>query len=221
MKKVLVLATCMVLLLAGAVQAATLTLGSHVTWINSTMDGTNVTVGGGSFDFATWTETGGTPTTFDFIYCVDFFNHISLNGIYGNAAATSTGVVNGTTIHNAEQVAWLLDTYGTGGNGVQAYALQAAIWHVIYDGSPDAGHLYTIWNISGTSDDAAVELYNTMLLALGSNTSDVSRYLWITPNGTTNNVQGQVASVPEPGTMILLGIGLIGMASFGRKKFRK
>lgn len=39
-----------------------------------------------------------------------------------------------------------------------------------------------------------------------------------------NNVQGQVASVtpvPEAGTMILLGTGLIGLAGYGRKRFRK
>jgi hypothetical protein len=36
-----------------------------------------------------------------------------------------------------------------------------------------------------------------------------------------NNPLNTVAPVPEPGTMMLLGSGLVGMAIWGRKKFRK
>jgi hypothetical protein len=38
-------------------------------------------------------------------------------------------------------------------------------------------------------------------------------------NNTTPN--GQPTSVPEPGTIILVGIGLLGLAGYGRRKFIK
>lgn len=217
MKKVLVLATCMVLLLAGAAQAGVLQLGDDYTSIHGIWGSSHETWGGGSFEPSSW---NGTPL--EFVYCVDALHSLSSSG-YNSASATTTGVVNGSLVHNAGQVAWLLDHFGTAGNGDEAYALQAAIWHVIYEGA--GRHGTDKYNIDRTEHLDAVDLYDTMLLALGSKTADISGYLWITPGGNNcEKQQGLVASirsVPEPGTFFLLGSGLLGLVAVGRKKFCK
>lgn len=205
MKKLLGLATCVVLLLAGAAQADTLQLGSHYTPIHFTYGGAKYE-GGGSFDLSKW---NGAPLTF--IYCVDLSHYISLNGVYGSATATSTGFVNGAFINNAGRVAWLLDNYGRGGNDYRAYALQAAIWHVIYGGTFDIGRGF---------NTNAEHLYDSMLADLGTKDGNISSYLWITPYtplaGKNNWVQGQVAFVPEAGALLLFGTGLVGLVGYRR-----
>ncbi|MBU0988167.1 MAG: PEP-CTERM sorting domain-containing protein [Proteobacteria bacterium] len=38
---------------------------------------------------------------------------------------------------------------------------------------------------------------------------------------TTSQINDGVYPVPEPATLILIGSGLVGLAGFGRKKFKK
>jgi hypothetical protein len=126
MKKLFVLTACIVLLSAAISQADTLTLGGNFSHINSVVNGGQKTEGGGSIDVSYLDG-----RKLDYLYCVDLFTTVYVPGTYGATTVTSTGEINGGMINNMEEVAWLLKTYATGGQGENAMALQAAIWEVI------------------------------------------------------------------------------------------
>jgi hypothetical protein len=58
-------------------------------------------------------------------------------------------------------------------------------------------------------------------LVLGQIDTDWVRHILDREDGFKGKCGPDQTTVPEPATMILLGIGLIGLAGYGRNKFRK
>ncbi|EMS80582.1 PEP-CTERM sorting domain-containing protein [Desulfotignum phosphitoxidans] len=157
-------------------------------------------------------------------YCVDLENLIYQKSY----DVTLNPVTLGSSTYGSNnylQAAWLMDKYSAeaSGNIKKVSGLQLAIWDAIYgegftNNEPTAtfgtiGHYYNGYYTSlsdETWDDA-------MWSSLGYNYA-------VTTYGGSNNVQQllvQLDPVPEPATMLLLGMGIAGLGAAGRKRFKK
>lgn len=217
MKLLLVVALSLVICLPGMAQA-------------DTVDLSQITNGYTPINYQ-WTPTGGSQTTgqggggsfspvylngvlLSYVYCVDLFTDVYAAS-YPVTTVNTAGNIYGNPLSTAGQVAWLLSQYGTAGNSDEAWALQAAIWHVV------ESNLGTFVPVGTTNQ---MNLYNSYLTALGSNTGNVSDFLWISPgaldHGNLVYYQGLVAAAadaPIPGAVWLFGSGLAGLGLLRRK----
>jgi len=212
-KKAYILVACILCFWVASAQAELLKLGGSFTQpIYLLENGVPMKPdGGGSID----------PSYLDgkllaYLYCVEPYTLVYASSDYNNTMVTTDGKIHGAPIQAAGQIAWLLSHYGTGGQGEQAYALQAAIWHLVEP---------KLTIDPGRSTLNEVNLYTNYLTALGDETGNVNNFIWLSPgvSGSNTIYQGLVgpgSHTPIPAAVWLFGSGLIGLVGL-RRKFTK
>jgi hypothetical protein len=216
--------------------------GPYSTGINMLLNGTTVqSLAGGSIDGSLLNG-----QQLPYVYCVDIPDTVVEGADYPQTIVTNNGYVNydGTgeaaqtsPLPNAGEVAWLLDTYGTAGQGPAAMALQAAIWTAIYSDTSNTytnGESFVLDPDSSVNSQTLINDYNADIAgltteignaggaaALNNNAQLLATVRWISPNdGSITVYQGLVTAAPEPTAIFLLCIfmSILGLAGLATRK---
>lgn len=172
-----------------------------------------------------WSWLGTPPdglTPSFYTYCVDLLSEV-INPQNVTVRST-TEFTSGTVSDAGAKAAWLFNTVAplirASGTDVQAAALQVALWEAIYDPVLDLGagsfRLVTDAGVYG-GQQTALAIFaqaSEYLTGLKSDSYIGSSAMWL----YSEEGQDQIASVPEPAILLLLGFGLLAVAGFARAR---
>jgi hypothetical protein len=155
-------------------------------------------------------------------FCVDESHSITIPGTY-KADLLSLPASSPTSANDWVRAAWLMDTYAPGFHGGAGYStytanetmagLQMAIWHYTGQSVPvKTGHIQDIYEDFTNSADG--QFKSTPVSFSSSNYRLADLYTLGVTGGRIADNQDQlirIPTIPEPGTLMLLGLGLLGL----------
>jgi hypothetical protein len=157
-------------------------------------------------------------------YCVDLL-HYSHNGdgVLADLSDWSIDIYPKNDSNAGHYAAFLLDAYAAGAaTNIKKAALQVAIWEVLFENG--IGFNLADGNFQTSSLNSSVlSQANTYLSGIPANVSNYEAW-WIQTSHQGFNDQDfgapRAMHAPEPGSLILLGTGLLAIAGYGirRKK---
>ena len=220
-KKILCLCLLAIALLfsSNSVSATTMTVNwSGYTVVNLTYNGSNYNDGATQFDIILNGDGWNNFSTIG--YCVDLDGEI----FGGNTTYSNISLNPVTSSSNYLYAAWLMDQFADDAktDKLKQAALQLAIWGAVY------GNLF---EITTANNDQVESYYNLYINASHGNmwTGLNYKYEIVTipyndnthrnpKDGDYQDILIRTNPVPEPATMMLFGLGLLGISALSRKK---
>jgi MYXO-CTERM domain-containing protein len=154
-----------------------------------------------------WTNSDGSSIP---VYCIDLSHDNFLGTSYQLTSWTNPNSFSSDVLN---RVAWAADNAGLAAYGPAA--AQLLIWSII-----DPNFSVINWNGDGALQTAYNNMVTVMSTDYNSHTSYSSSFFDAVHQPSTDN-QDLVVGAPEPSTMVIAGLGAVGLVAYGRRRRRR